>query len=118
MNKKRNSQNHRHENYRRYKEPPPKLHLDPTGVTAEIKGALNYIVPIFLIKRPKVTAPMVAWVMRVSELYKDANNDDVANVLLNLNIRPTLENGNAYFNLSSYIIEESKPKTILRRKED
>lgn len=117
MRKKR-SPLYQPQNYRRYTEPSSKLHLDPIGETTRIKAALHHVVPLFLINRPDATAPMLAAVMRVSEVYKDANNDDVANVLVNLDLRPTLKNGNLYFNLSTYVDQEPKQKTILRRGEN
>jgi hypothetical protein len=99
---------------RKYPAPPSQLETDPNGVRVHVTHGMDLLLPAFLSGDREATAAMIALAMQVTRVYRDANEDDIGNVLMELGTRSSLKNHKLYLDLSTYPVSPAKAEQTQR----
>lgn len=81
---------------------------NPQLATEKILPGLTLIAPCFVAGERQATGRMLASVLQITGLFREANADDVANILIQLGTIFEFKNNNCFFNMDSFIKNASK----------
>lgn len=89
---------------------PSKYYEDPDEVMRIYAPEINALVPLFARGNVYPTGSMIATVLRITGLVANANQDDVAVVLKNLNANINFRNGKFFFDLDTLDLSQNKAR--------
>jgi hypothetical protein len=84
---------------------------NPQLAIEKILPGLMLIAPCFVTGGRQATGRMLASVLQITGLFREANADDVANILSQLGTTSEFKNNNCFFNMDSFIKNASKRST-------
>ena len=84
---------------------------NPQLAVEKLLPGIKLVAPNFVAGDRFATGSMIASVMRITGLYREANSDDIANILIYFGTSSEFRNKNCFFNMESFIKNIAKKNT-------